>query len=94
MIARVLDTKEGFIVVIPPEYAQAWVVREDFPLEVHRVGHTSEQDEPASIDADLRRALAAYEATLPAHEEAYRELAKGPEGLGPHDPPPFDSRKW
>jgi hypothetical protein len=50
MIARVMDTKQGFVIVIPPEYAEAWGLREDFPLEVHRVGHTSEQDEPEAME--------------------------------------------
>jgi hypothetical protein len=93
MIARVLDTEQGFIVVIPPEYAKAWCLREGFPLEVQRVGHTSEQDEPDAIAENVRLAVAAFEKTLPAHEAVYRELAKGPEGLGPHDPLPFDGHK-
>jgi len=94
MIARVLDTKQGFLVVIPPEYAEAWGLREDFPLEVHRVGSTTEADEPAAIRARTDQALKAFRDTLPEHEAAYRELAKGPEGVGPHDPPPFDPKRW
>jgi hypothetical protein len=30
---------------------------------------------------------------LPEYDAVYRELAKGAEGVGPHDPPPFDRRK-
>jgi hypothetical protein len=90
MILRVLDTKQGFILVIPPEVAEAWQLREDFPLEVHRVGHTSEEDEPSAIKERLQQSMEVFESTLPKHDEVYRELAKGPEGVGPHDPQPFD----
>lgn len=94
MIARVKDTKYGFVLVIPPEYAEAWDLREDFPLEVHRVGHTSEQDEPAAIEGLHQRILEMNDTILLKHAGAFRELAKGPEGVGPHDPPPFDIRRW
>ena len=85
MIARVQETNEGFVIVIPPAEAEAWHLRENFPLEVHRVGSTSERDTPEAIKANFERTMQAYEDTLPLHEAAYRELAKGPEGLGPHD---------
>jgi hypothetical protein len=87
MIARVKDTKYGFVLVIPPDYAEAWGLREDFPLEVHRVGHTSEEDERQAIQELHERFLEIYKEILPAHDAAFRELAKGPEGVGPHDPP-------
>jgi len=87
MIARVQETTEGFVIVIPRAEAEAWQLRENFPLEVHRVGSTSERDTPEAIKANFERAMQAYQDTLPHHEAAYRELAKGPEGLGPHDEP-------
>ncbi|WP_158819845.1 hypothetical protein [Granulicella sp. S156] len=85
MIARVQETTEGFVIVIPQAEAEAWQLRENFPLEVHRVGSTSERDTPEAIKANVEQAMQAYQDPLPLHEEAYRELAKGPEGLGPHD---------
>jgi hypothetical protein len=94
MIARVMDTKQGFVIVIPPEYAEAWGLREDFPLEVHRVGHTSEQDEPEAMEELHQQILKMNETILLEHAGAFRELAKGPEGMGPHDPPPHDPRRW
>jgi hypothetical protein len=94
MIARVRETAQGFVIVVPQEYAEAWGLREDFPLEVHRVGHTSEEDEPSAIAGQRHQAVKVFERSIHEQDEAYRELAKGPEGVGPHDPPPFDLRKF
>jgi hypothetical protein len=93
MIVRVQSTEEGFIVVLPAEAAEAWQLREGFPLEVHRVGSSAEEDEPIAIKERLQKVIEVFESTLPKHDEAFRELAKGREGIGPHDPLPFDLRK-
>ena len=93
MILRALDTKQGFILVIPAEVAEAWQLRDDCPLEVHRVGHAAEEDEPSSIEGQRHQAMKVFETTMQEHDEVYRELAKGPDGVGPHDPPPYDLRK-
>jgi hypothetical protein len=89
MIARVQDTQAGFVIFIPEEYVKAWHLRQDFLLEVHRVGSTHEADEPEAIYASQRRMFEAYESTLHENDAAYRELAKGPEGRGPYDGDPL-----
>jgi hypothetical protein len=94
MIARVKKTDEGYVVVIPADVAEAWDLRENVPVEVHRLGETGDGDSPKVVYATPEQAMEAYERTRPQHDEAYRELAKGPSGLGPHDSPPFDLRKW
>jgi hypothetical protein len=93
MIARVQETTGGFVIVIPAGIAKAWELRENFPLEVHRVGSTSEADTPEAIERQSAAAMETHQLMQPQHEAAYRELAKGPEGIGPHDSPPFDLRK-
>jgi hypothetical protein len=85
MILRVQETTAGYVIVIPPDAAKAWQLRENFPLEVHRVGSSSEQDEPATLAADHEKAIEVGRRILQEYESTFRELAKGPEGRGPHD---------
>jgi hypothetical protein len=84
MIARVQETTEGFVIVIPPAEAKAWGLRENFPLEVHRVGSTSEDDAPELIQARHQEVLKIAEQVIEEHAAAFREVAKGPEGPGPY----------
>ena len=94
MIVRVTKTSEGYVVVIPADVAEAWDLRENVPVEVRRLGETEDGDSPKVAHATPEQAIEAYERTRSEHDEAYRELAKGPSGVGPHDSPPFDLRKW
>ena len=77
------------MIVIPDAEAKAWALRENSPLEVHRVGSTSEDDAPEKILADQEKALRIFAKSWIENHEAYQELAKGPEGVGPYDPLPY-----
>jgi antitoxin component of MazEF toxin-antitoxin module len=94
MIARVEKVEGGYAILLPSEFCKAWNLSDGSAVEVHQVTSACVVDDSLeAIEAATERALAAYRDTLPQHEAAYRELAKGPEGVGPHDPAPFDLRK-
>jgi hypothetical protein len=90
MITRVEKVKGGFAILLSPEVGKEWSLQDGSVVEVHRIGSVSETARHASAE----EVMEIHRQTLPQHEAAYRELAKGPEGVGPHDPPPFDTRKF
>ncbi len=51
-------------------------------------------EERANRYATMEEVMEIYRQIVIDHDHAFRELAKGPEGVGPHDPPPFDLKKW
>jgi len=94
MIVRVEKVEGGYAILLPQEFGSAWNLSGGSAVEVHRVTSVCEVDDSLeAIEAETARVMAAYCDTLPEHETAYRELAKGPNGVGPHGPPPFDLRK-
>jgi hypothetical protein len=89
MIVRVEKVEGGYAILLPPEIGKDWELHDGSVVEVHRVGSVSEIARYASAE----EVLEAHVRTLPQYDAAYRELAKGPEGVGPHDPLPYDPRR-
>ena len=79
----------GYAILLPPEIGKDWGLHDGSVVEVHRVGSVSETATYTSAE----EAMEIYQSTLPKYDAVYRELAKGPEGVGPHDPLPRDPRK-
>ena len=88
MILRVEEVVGGYAILLPPEIGREWGLHDGSVVEVHRVGSVSETTRYTSAEEILE----AHARTLQLYDEAYRELAKGPEGVGPHDPAPYDPR--
>ena len=76
MLARVQETAEGLVIVIPPEYVKAWRLRQDSLLEVHRLGSTHERDEPVAVATAEGKARPAPDVALARHVAAFRASTK------------------
>ena len=63
------------------------------PARCASSGSSHEEDEPAAIRAMDARMMEIYRKSAAKHDRTYHELANGPEGIGPHEPAPFDLRK-
>ncbi|MES2391750.1 MAG: hypothetical protein V4555_08920 [Acidobacteriota bacterium] len=93
MIVRVEEVVGGYAILLSREVGKELGLHDGAAVEVHRVGHCS-NDGPTVRYATAEEVMAAYEEIRPQYDVAFRELAKGPEGVGPHDPPPFDRKRW
>ena len=71
MVARVEKTANGYVIAVTPEMVRLWDLREGSEIELKPVGGSSE-----ARFATVDEALAAFERTLPFHEQTYRDLAK------------------
>ncbi|HEY5329804.1 MAG TPA: hypothetical protein VFC39_03280 [Acidobacteriaceae bacterium] len=89
MVVRVEKVVGGYAILLPPEVGKEWSLHDGSVVEVHRVGSVAETARYTSVE----EAMEIYRSTLPQYDAVYRELAKGPEGVGPHDPLPYDPRK-
>lgn len=68
MVARVQKTAQGYSVPLTAELMEQWHLSENSPVELLPVDDTRY--------ASMEEALAAFERTLPQHENSYRALAK------------------
>ncbi len=71
MIARVEKTAEGYVVPLTAEMARVLQVEEGCEVELQPITTTH-----GIRYASMEESLAAYERTLPQHENTYRALAK------------------
>jgi hypothetical protein len=81
--------KVGDWFVLPQEAVEELRLQEGTVIEVTRA-----DTDPSHRYASVEETMRVFESTLKTHDAVYRELAKGPVGLGPHDPLPFDRNKW
>lgn len=74
MVARLEKTEKGYAILLTEEMVRELDLREGAEVEVLPVAEPTER--PQIRYASKEEVLAAFERTLPRHEEAYRELAK------------------
>ena len=71
MIVRVEKAANGYVVPLTPEMARSLQIEEGSEVELQPITTTT-----GVRYASLQDSLAAFERTLPQHENAYRALAK------------------
>jgi hypothetical protein len=72
MVARVQKISEGYAIVLTEDALRELNLMEGSAVEIRSL----ETANPEIRYASTEKALAAFERTLPQHEETYRELAK------------------
>lgn len=76
MVARVQKISEGYAVVLTEDSLREWNLMEGSVVEIRPVAAEQDKPRPEIRYASTEEVLAAFEHTLPQHEETYRELAK------------------
>lgn len=76
MVARVQRTSEGYAIVLTEDALRELNLVEGSAVEIRPVETGEETARPEIRYASMEEALAAFERTLPLHENTYRELAK------------------
>jgi len=76
MVARVQKISEGYAIVLTEDALRELNLMEGSAVEIRPVVAEQEKSRPEIRYASAEEAMAAFERTLPQHEETYRELAK------------------
>jgi hypothetical protein len=76
MVARVQKISEGYGIVLTEDALREGNLAEGSTVELRLVEPEPEKSRPQIRYASTEEVLAAFERTLPQHEETYRELAK------------------
>jgi antitoxin component of MazEF toxin-antitoxin module len=76
MVARVQKTSESYAIVLTEDALRELNLMEGSAVEIRPVVAEQETARPEVRYASSEEVLAAFERTLPQHEETYRELAK------------------
>jgi hypothetical protein len=76
MVAHARKTETGFVIERPFEAARSLHIVDGSAVTVIPVPESGEAENGAVRYTSTEEALKAFEATLPQHEAAYRELAK------------------
>ena len=76
MVARVQKISEGYAIVLTEDALRELNLIEGSAVEIRPVATGQEKSRPEIRYASAEEAMAAFERTLPQHEDTYRELAK------------------